>query len=374
VGVVVAGVLPGFLTASQAPRIRDDFSFGDSTLGAAIAVFYVVSALASTPSGRVVERIGARRGMRAAVAAVVVSCLAVALLAHSAAVLIVALVPGALGNALASPAVSPLLQDHVDAERHGLAFGAQQAGAPLGALLAGLSLPAISVPFGWRWSFVAAAALSLAIVAFIPADRTPPARADRAARVRLPRSVTILAPAAALASAAGVGFVSYLVVYGVDQGMSDAAAGLLLAGVSLASATSRLVLGAVADRSRGDPLVPAAGLLAASAAGYLLLIAGQPAVIVVAALLVGALGWSWPGALNLAAVRRAPDAPAHAVGVMLAGLFGGAVGGPLLVGLLAEHGSFTGAWIACAAFALLAAATLVGAIRLSPRPPGPSRR
>jgi inner membrane protein involved in colicin E2 resistance len=34
------------------------------------------------------------------------------------------------------------------------------------------------------------------------------------------------------------------------------------------------------------------------------------------------------------------------------------MGGPLLVGLLAEHGSFTAAWLVCAGFALLAAATI----------------
>ncbi len=61
VALIVAAVLPGFLVASLAPRIRADFAFGPSTLGLAIAVFYVVSALSSTPSGRLIERIGAER-------------------------------------------------------------------------------------------------------------------------------------------------------------------------------------------------------------------------------------------------------------------------------------------------------------------------
>ena len=81
-----------------------------------------------------------------------------------------------------------------------------------------------------------------------------------------------------------------------------------------------------------------------------------------AALLAGGLGWSWPGALTLAVVERRPDAPAWAVGVMMTGLFVGAVVGPLVVGLLAEHDLFAAGWIACAAFALLAALT-VAAVR-----------
>ena len=77
----------------------------------------------------------------------------------------------------------------------------------------------------------------------------------------------------------------------------------------------------------------------------------------IGALLAGSLGWAWPGALTLAVVQRSPQAPAWAVGVMMTGLFAGAVAGPLIVGLLAEHDAFSAAWVVCAGFALLAAAT-----------------
>ena len=71
-------------------------------------------------------------------------------------------------------------------------------------------------------------------------------------------------------------------------------------------------------------------------------------MIVLAALIVGSIGWSWPGTLTLAVVFRRPEAPAWAVGVMMSGLFAGAAGGPLLVGLLAEHEHFAAAWSLCA--------------------------
>jgi hypothetical protein len=80
---------------------------------------------------------------------------------------------------------------------------------------------------------------------------------------------------------------------------------------------------------------------------------------VVAALLAGSFGWAWPGGLTLAVVQRSPGAPAWAVGVLMAGLFSGAIAGPLLVGLLAEHERFALAWGACAGFALLAACTVL---------------
>src|SRR5204862_8085881 len=78
VALVVAGVLPGFLTASLAPRIRTDFAFGASSVGLAVAVFYVVCTATSTPCGRLVERIGARRGMRLGAASTAAGCLAIA--------------------------------------------------------------------------------------------------------------------------------------------------------------------------------------------------------------------------------------------------------------------------------------------------------
>jgi MFS family permease len=75
--------MPGFLTASLAPRIRDDFAFGDSTLGIAVGLFYVVSASVSAPAGRLVDRAGAPRGMPLSAALTALCCLGVAAVAQS---------------------------------------------------------------------------------------------------------------------------------------------------------------------------------------------------------------------------------------------------------------------------------------------------
>jgi MFS family permease len=356
--------MPSFLTASLAPRIRTDFAFGDSTLGLAVALFYVVSASASIPAGRLVDRVGAARGMRLAAGLTATCCLCVAALAGSAMSLTGLILIGGVGNALGGPAVSALLKREVAVHRQGLAFGAQQAGAPLGAVVAGVALPAVAIPFGWQWAFVGAAAVALLAVAFAPgADGGAAHRPLGGRQPRAFSSVHALGVAAVLASAASVGFVSFLVTYAVDNGMSEVAAGLLLAGISLAATIGRIAVGIFADRAGQEPLRPVATMLAASVAGYLLLIAGKPGVIAAAALLAGSLGWAWPGGLNLAVVQRAPRAPGWAVGVMMTGLFVGAVVGPLLTGFLAEQDLFEAAWIACAVLALLAAATIVATLR-----------
>jgi len=361
--LMVSGVLPAFLTASLASRIPADFAFGDSRVGLAVAAFHVMCAVCSTPSGRLVERIGPVAGMRIAATATALACLAIATVAQSAVALTALLVVGGLANALGGPSVAALLKREVAVHRHGLAFGAQNAGASLGALLAGLALPAVAIPFGWRWAFLAVAALAMAAAALAPGGG-PAVSATRGTPPRGLTSVHALAVAAALASAAGVGFVSFLVIYAEERGMSQAAAGLLLGGVSLAATCSRIGVGALADRRGHEPLRPVAVMLLASIGGYVLLIAGEPALIVVAALLAGGCGWAWPGGLTLAVVQRSPGAPAWAVGVLMAGLFTGAIAGPLLVGVLAQSERFALAWAACASFALLAACTVTATRRL----------
>jgi MFS family permease len=368
--LIVATVMPGFLTASLAPRIRTDFAFGDSNLGLAVGLFYVVSASLSVPAGRLVDRVGAARGMQLAAGFMAASCVAVAALAQSMASLTALLLIGGVANALGGPSVSALLKREVADHSQGLAFGAQQAGAPIGALLAGLALPGLAIPFGWQWAFVAAAALALLAVAFAPrAGATASPRSPAGSRPRGFDSVHALGVAAVLASAAGVGFISFLVTYAVDSGMSEVAAGLLLAGVSVAATISRIAVGVFADRGRQEPLRPVAAMLAASVAGYLLLTTDEPGVIVGAALLAGGFGWAWPGGLTLAVVQRSPQAPGWAVGVMMTGLFVGAVAGPLLIGFLAEQDLFEAAWIACAGLALMAAATIVATLRHEARGP-----
>ena len=371
---VVGGVLPGFLTASLAPRIDADFAFGEAALGAAVAIVYLACALLSSPCGHLAERLGGRRSMLLGAAITVACCLGVAVAAHSVVTLTALLVLGGAGNALAVPAGSKVLERHVPPARHGVAYGAMQAGAPFGALLAGLALPALAIPFGWRWAFVATAALAAVNALAAPAAGPSTRDAVSDGRPRGLSSVHALAATAWLASVSGTGLVSFIVLYAVHAGMSEAAAGLLLGGLSLAAAGSRIVIGLGLDRGGGDPLRPVAAMLALGATGFVALTAGAPAVIVVGALLAGGVGWAWPGALTSAVVARAPGAPAWASGVMMAGLFAGSVTGPIATGLLAEREQFAAAWLTLAAFALAAAATAAVVSRRSARSgPAPTR-
>ena len=368
VAAVAAGVIPMFLCAALAPRLRADLGLTVVALGAGVAAFHAVSALASPRFGRWVGRVGPRTGLRTSAGIAAACSLGIAAAGRSPASLVALLALAGLANGASGPAAGALLARAVPARRRGLAFGAQQAGAPLAAGLAGLAASLLAGPLGWRTAFVAAALVALAAAVLAPGEpggarADAPSRAATALAPRAGRTVGTLALAAVLASATSTGMMAFLVPFAIDTGIAERHAGLLLGLVSGVALVSRIGLGLAVDRWAGDAPAVARRLLVVSAAGCLLLGAASPALVVAGALLVGGLGWAWTGLLTLAVVRLRPDAPGHAVGVLMSGLFAGAVAGPLLVGLLARAGGFPLAWLACAALALAGAGTLGAARR-----------
>lgn len=364
--LVVAGVLPGPLTASLAPRIRTDFAFSDAAVGLTVALYYLASAAVSPLCGRFVHSRGPDLSVRVAGAVMALVCAAIAIAADSPAGIAALLVIGSIGHGLVGPAVSALLRVEVAPNRHGLAFGAQQSGASLAGLAAGLALPALAIPLGWRSAFVATAALAVLAAALAPrAGRAAVDEALGAGAATDDVAVRRLALVAGLASAAAFGTASFLVLYSVHSGIDEAAAGLLLAAMGLASTVGRLVFGAISDKPGRDALVPVAYVIAVGVPGYALLAVGAPVSIVCGALLAGGFGWAWSGALTHAVVQRSPGAPARAVGTMLTGLLLGNAVGPLVLGLLADHGHYMAAWAVCGGLALTAAA-LAASMRRRP--------
>lgn len=376
-GLVAVAALPIFLTGSLAPELRRDFSLSDAVLGLAVGVFFATSALASVPAGRLVARIGTQSSVRLTATLAIACSLGAALLVDSAAGLVAVLVIGGIGNAVSSPAASAVLTRDLVLERHGIGYGALTAGAPIGSLLAGLALPLVARPLDWRIAFLAGAGLAL-LVGLLAGVRRGGAgdgpRPDPRAPV-MPRNAAVtdtsaavgwdpvrrLALAAALGSAASTGLITFLVVFSVDSGMGAGEAGALLAVTGLAAAASRIGLGLVADRRPERASAYLVALLVGSSGGFLLLLTGTPALIALGALVAGGLGWGWAGLMNLIAVREGRHVPAEAVGIVMSGLFAGAVTGPTVIGLVAEHVGFELAWLLAAGAAIAAAATVASA-------------
>ena len=369
----VLGSLPVFLLGGLAVLVGEELGLGELQLGLAVSVFFTAAAVAAVPAGRLVARLGARRSTVAAALVSAVTLLVCAA-APGYAVLVAALAVAGAGNALAQIGSNEALARVVPPRRQGLAFGIKQSAVPAATLLAGLALPVLGLTLGWRAAFAGAALVAVGCVALAPADapaapRAPGSPAPAPDPERGP--LVVVALAAALGSGAAGGLGAFLVVAAVQVGLSPGQAGLLLAAGSGLSVAVRLAAGWDADRRTGGHLTVVTAMLGSGALGMALLATGSPALLLPAVVLAFALGWGWPGLLNLAVVRLHPSAPAAATSVSQGGVFLGAALGPVLFGLVVELASFRAAWSA-AAVALLAAAGLmrVGRRLLEPAPAG----
>jgi len=364
---VVAGTLPIFLTASMAAEIGQSFHFDALSLGVAVAVFHVVGLLISPRVSAIVRFTGIRWSLQVAAALAGTASVAIALWAHTATELICILAVAGISNGLAGPTASGLLHSAVPRSQHGLAFGVQQAGAPTSVLLAGLAVPALAIPLGWRPAFLSGAALAVlaALVAgSLPRTSTAASGQTAAAEPVRARDATLtLAAAAAVASGAGVAMVSFLVLFATHAGIGRGVSGLLLMGVSIAAIFGRIATGTFVDRYGRDPLVATFAMFVGCSIALALLVQATPATIVAGALTMGGVGWAWHGTLTLAVTSRNQEAPVWAVGVLMSGVFAGAAAGPLLVGAVATRASLSTAWSICLVLSIVPLVLVVLVVR-----------
>lgn len=370
-----AGTLPVFLTGGLAVQLQADLGFGASQLGIAVAVFFTASALGSTPAGRLAHRIGPARSMLLGGAIAIVALLGVALVARSLLLLTVCLAVGGLANSICQPGVNDLLARGIAVGRQGLAFAVKQSAIPLSTLLGGLAVPLVALTVGWRWAFAAGAVLAVVAVALVPRGSATSAAADeRPAGGRLAvRPLVLLAIAGGFGSGAGGAVGSFLVASAVDVGIAERTAGFLLAGTSVFIIATRLLVGHLADRRGGGFFGMVAIMLASGATGFALLAAGEVPVFIAGALIASVAGWGWPGLFQFAIVDHDRSIAALATGITQTGVYTGGVAGPLVFGALAEHLSYSAAWLAAATSALTAATMVVVGSRSLRRSAGPDR-
>ena len=355
VSTTTVSVLPVFLTGGLTVQISAELGFDPAGLGLVVALYFAVSALASLPCGRLVERHGSGPTSRLAVVGAAVVMAAIALFARSYLGLVVILLSSAWCNVLGQLSANLTLSRYVPASRLGLSFGIKQAAIPLATLLAGLAVPSVALTVGWRWAYVIGAGLALAALLVAPRDTVGREPTPRTPGERATGALSVIGVAAGLASASASGLGIFLVASAVDQGVDAGTAGLTLTLGSLVGLTLRLAHGWAADRRSGGHIaVVSASLLLGAGGLALLAVPGTPTLVIGTVLGFG-LGWAWPGLLQFAVVRLNPSAPAAATSIVQVGVYGGGFLGPVGFGFLATHFSFATAWLVGAATMLVAA-------------------
>ena len=357
--VTTVGVLPVYLVGVLSVQLREDIGFGPAVLGLLAAGFFATSAAASFAAGLTARRWSSSTVMRASAAASAATMLFIALQARDTVTLSAALVIGGCANGAGQPASNSLIASAVSERRQGLAYGLKQAAIPLSTLLAGVAIPLVAIPFGWRWAFGLAGALAVGVVGGVPGG-TP----DRPGVVRQPsvaagpfRRAPLLVLSAGLLLAAGCGNAlgAFFVASAVSSGVKPATAGLLAAVASLGGVATRVLLGWLADRAHARWLLVVAGQMVVGAVGYALVGSGRPVLMAGGALLGYCSGWAWAGLATYAVSRMHHGMTARATGITQGGLGLGSALGPLAFGTTVAATSYATAWYGTAVLSLVAA-------------------
>jgi len=374
VAVIAITILPAFLTGALAIRLGDDVGIDLGGIGGLYGVLFGTGALASAPTGRLVQRFGWEIGIRLSAAGTGGALIAMATFSDDwwAAWWPIAAVFALAGvTAAASQAASNLaLAESVPSDRFGLLFGLKHTAVPAAAMLGGLAVPTIALTIGWRYAFAVAAVLALGIALAVPLRRDH-TRVTIRSPAPTQRPTTPVSTLIALAAAAALGHAgidalgAFVVPYATSEGVAEGLAGILLTAGSLAGLATRLAAGWKVDSRQHAGLSWMATLLLSGSLGFLVLSVGGRPLLVAGILLAFAGGWGWAGLLTFVVVRANPEAAAVATSIVNIGKYAGAALGPLIFGYLAERVSFAAAWgVACAA--LLVGGVLVAAIRLTP--------
>ncbi len=367
VATTLVGTLPVWLTGALAVQIGRDLPFTPPRIGIASGVFFGAAATGSALMGRLAERIGPGRAMRSAAIGSAVVMAALSIAPGYVALLGLLLIAG-YGNALAQVGSNLLVAKAIAPSRQGWSLALKQAGVPAGTLLGGLAVPLIGVTVGWRWAYVVGALGALAAAAAVPvAVVEPGGRRRQPGRVGdVPLGpLVLLAVAVGFAAGANGTLASFIVSAGVDAGMGESTAGLVLTFGSAAGITMRLLMGRLADRRGGRHLPVVSLLMLGGAAGYLLLAPGTVLTHLLGAFVAFGSGWAWPGLFNLAIVRLNPGAPAAATGITQTGVYVGALSGPVLFGIVVDQLGYPWAWtLAGITIALASGGVMVGRRRV----------
>jgi MFS family permease len=367
--LTLAGTLPAWMVGAMSVQIRAELDFSLVALGLAIAIFRLAGATMAPLVGQLPDRIGALAAMRIAAGLAGISSIGIALFATSYVRLVAFLALAGLSNALGQTASTLALVRAVKQARQGLAFGMKQAALPIGAMVAGVSVPLIALTVGWRWGFVIGALFSFAIPFALPrtgfASR-PPADGAPDAR-RGPLALLALAAAMFLSAASAGALTTFLVESSVVAGFTPGQAGILLAGGSVLAILMRLYSGVAADRRDGGHLRVCAVMIATGSLGFVLLGNGTIGSILLGTVLAFAFGWGFPGLFWYAIVRQNQTRPAQATAILMPGpMFGGVVG-PIAFGWLVERFGYGVSWRYVAGWMLASAGLMLWGRALSLR-------
>jgi len=156
-----------------APTLQRDLAWSETDYGDIVSWFSFVYALGFLGVGRVIDRVGIKRGLGTAAVAWSIAAMAHAF-ARTAAGFSVARAALGLSESAIFPAALKTIAEWFPRRERALAAGFVNAATNTGAVVAPLVVPAITLRWGWQWAFIATGAIGLLWLAlWIPLYHDP---------------------------------------------------------------------------------------------------------------------------------------------------------------------------------------------------------
>src|SRR5215212_1203962 len=137
-----------------APTLQRELGWGEAQYGDIVSWFSFAYAFGFLGMGRLLDRIGVRKGFAAAIVAWSLAAMSHALAATAAGFSYARAALG-LGESGNFPGAIKATAEWFPRRERALATGIFNAGTNVGALLAAWLVPVITLSYGWRWAFIA---------------------------------------------------------------------------------------------------------------------------------------------------------------------------------------------------------------------------
>jgi MFS family permease len=360
------------LLAPLLPFVRDEYGASYTEIGFAFAAFNIVSATLQTPTGFLVDRLGARL-LLAGGLAIGAGAFVIAGLVDSFWMLVAMFALAGVGNTVYHPADYALLSQHVPSQRIGQAFSVHTFAGMLGSAVAPASLLMMQSLWGWRGAFIAAGVLGFAVALWLllmrDIDAAPAVPAPRPATESSPAGWRLLLSPAILLNLGffvllammSSGLSNYSVValeaaYGTPVTIGNAA----LSGNLLLSAIGVLAGGLLVTRTARHGTVAALGLAAMGVLMALIAQVDLGTVLLIAAMTAAGFfgGIIMPSRDMIVREVTPPGSFGKVFGFVTTGFAIGGIVAPLFFGAIMDHSDPRLVFVAAAAFSLLAILTV----------------